>query len=263
MSKDDPSPGPVLNVIPAIAKFHVIRGLSNPCDDQALREFVVAVRRRYGRPAVQREPLMPCIARGLQRRHLSEGLNRGSPWYWVIGWGTYYLFRISGRYTESAAVQRKDFDCNDENLVVSINKSKADQRCKGRQVVITKSDTPFCFVQITQRYFRRLNRKAQFKFGTCVIPDIGADNEFVFERAMPHTKFYEWFKAALASIGRDPEKFGLHSAKVGSIVEMADSGADLRDLEARAGHATGSGMAEHYSRKSKRRNAELDLKLRL
>ena len=56
--------------------------------------------------------------------------------------------------------------------------------------------------------------------------------------------------------------FGLHSAKVGSIVEMADNGADLRDLEARAGYATGSGMAEHYSRKSKRRNAELDLKLK-
>ena len=33
MSKEDPSPGPILNMIPAIAKFHVIRGLSNPCDD--------------------------------------------------------------------------------------------------------------------------------------------------------------------------------------------------------------------------------------
>ena len=181
----------------------------------------------------------------------------------MIGWGTYYLFRISGRYTESAAVQRKDFEFNDENLVVSINKSKADQRCKGRQVVITKSDTPFCFMQLTQRYFRRLNRKAQFKFDTCVIPDMGADNEFAFERPMPRTKFYEQFKAALASIGRDPEKFGLHSAEVVSIVEMADNGADLQDLEARAGHATRSGMAEHYSRKSKGRNAELDLKLRL
>ena len=28
MSKDDPSPGQVLNVISAIAKFHVIRGLN-------------------------------------------------------------------------------------------------------------------------------------------------------------------------------------------------------------------------------------------
>ena len=107
MSKDNPSPGPVVTVIPAIAKFHVFRGLRNPCDDQALREFVVSVRRRYGRPAVQREPLTPCIARGLQRHHLSAGLSRGSPWDWVIVWGTYYLFRISGRYTESAAVQRK------------------------------------------------------------------------------------------------------------------------------------------------------------
>ena len=70
-------------------------------------------------------------------------------------------------------------------------------------------------------------------------------------------------QAALASIGRDPDKIGLHSARVGPIVEMADNGADLRDLEARARHATGSGMAEHYFRKSKGQNAELDLKLRL
>ena len=116
---------------------------------------------------------------------------------------------------------------NNDNLVVSINKSKADQRCKGRQVVITKSDTPFCFMQLRHKYLRRLNRKAQFKFNTCVIPDIGTDNEFVFERPMPYVKFYERFKVALASIGRDPDKIGLHFAKVGSIVEMADNGADL------------------------------------
>ena len=78
-------------------------------------------------------------------------------------------------------------------------------------------------MQLTQRYFRSLNRKAQFKFDTCVIPDIGADNEFVFEGPMPYTKFYERFKAARASVGGDPEKFGLHPAKVGSIVEMADN----------------------------------------
>ena len=76
MNKDDPSPGPVLNMIPAIAKFHVIRGLKNPCDDQALREFVEAVRRRYRKPAVQREPLTPCIVRDLLKHHLSAGLNQ-------------------------------------------------------------------------------------------------------------------------------------------------------------------------------------------
>ena len=85
-------------------------------------------------------------------------------------------------------------------------------------------------MQLTQRYFRRLNRKAQFKFDTYMIPDIRKDDEFVFERPMPYIKFYKQFKAALASIGRAPDKFGLHSAEVGSIVEMADNGEDLQDL---------------------------------
>ena len=46
-------------------------------------------------------------------------------------------------------------------------------------------------------------------------------------------------------------------------MEMADQGADLRDLVAPAGHATGSGMAAWYSRKSMARKAKLDAKLRL
>ena len=158
---------------------------------------------------------------------------------------------------------RKDFEFEDGKLIVSINRSKADQRAKGRQVVIVPSDTPFCFITLSQRYFRRLNRKNQFKFDRPVIPDIGADDSFDFSRPMPYIKFYENFRDALQAVGRDPDKYGLHSAKVGSIVEMADQGADLRDLEARPGHATGSGMAEWYSRKSKTRNAQLDLKLRL
>ena len=263
LNKDDPTPGPVLNVLPAIAKFHELRSLPNPCSEPALKDFVEGVRRRFGKPPVQKEPLTPALVKALLTHFLSSSLNRGSPADWVVGWGIYYLFRISGRYTESSAVQRKHFEFEEDKLVVSINRSKADQRAKGRQVVIVPSDTPFCFVMLTQRYFRRLNRRNQFKFDRPVIPDIDTDGCFDFTRPMPYIKFYGHFRDAIEAVGRDPDKYGLHSAKVGSIVEMADQGADLRDLEARAGHATGSGMAEWYSRKSKTRNAKLDAKLRL
>ena len=65
-----------------------------------------------------------------------------------------------------------------------------------------------------------------------VIPDIGKDDKFIFERTMPCVKLHSRFDVAPASIEKDTDKFGLHLVKVGSIVEMADNRADLCDLEA-------------------------------
>ena len=78
---------------------------------------------------------------------------------------------------------------------------------------------------------------------------------------MPYIHFYKEFKSILVMLKRDPTMYGLHSPKVGSIVELVNSGADLKDVENRAGFAPGSGMAERYSEKSLQRNADLDLLL--
>ena len=75
---------------------------------------------------------------------------------------------------------------------------------------------------------------------------------------MPYIKFYKEFKRILVLFKRDPTLYGLHSPKVGSIVELVNSGGNLKDVENRAGFAPGSGMAERYSERSLQRNAELD-----
>ena len=75
---------------------------------------------------------------------------------------------------------------------------------------------------------------------------------------MPYITFYKEFKRVLPILKRDPTLYGLHSPKVGSIVELVNSGGDLKDVENRAGFAPGSGMAERYSERSLQRNADLD-----
>lgn len=40
LSKEEPTPGPILYVLPTIAKFHELRSLCNPCANTALKDFV-------------------------------------------------------------------------------------------------------------------------------------------------------------------------------------------------------------------------------
>ena len=75
---------------------------------------------------------------------------------------------------------------------------------------------------------------------------------------MPYIKFYQEFKKILVFLKRDPTLYGLHSPKVGSIVELVNSGGNLKDVENRVGFAPGSGIAERYSERSLQRNTELD-----
>ena len=78
---------------------------------------------------------------------------------------------------------------------------------------------------------------------------------------MPYVKFYNKFKKILVLLKRDPALYGLHSPKLGSMVDLVKSGTHLKDVEDQSGFAAGSGEAERYSQKSLEWNAELYLLL--
>ena len=71
------------------------------------------------------------------------------------------------------------------------------------------------------------------------------------------------FKDTLDKLNVNPADYGLHSPKVGSIVELVDNGAELRQVEVRVRFAHASGMAERYSMRSTKQNTLLDLKLKI
>ena len=253
----EPTPSPVLNAVPAIAKFHQVRGYTNPCSSQTVRDFVEGVRRRYGRPPVQKEPLSTSLLQELLVSLLTRSLNRGTLENWELAFGLCLMFRAGSRFSETALLKRKDFDINDERVIVLFQKRKNDQRKQGHKVVIKSSDSPFSFLTILRRYLLRLERSSEFSGNSFILPAI-KDGRFVCSKSVSYIEFYKRFKTAIMSVNRDPERYGLHSPKVGAVVALADGGADLRDVEARVGFAPNSGMAERYSRKSLKRNGDLD-----
>ena len=107
---DKPVLSRVLNAIPAIGKFHTARGYTDPCGHQSVKDCVEAFKRQFQQPAGQKHPLDHVLLKEILHYCLTRSLNRGSLMGWALSWGLYYLYRTSGRYTENAAVQRRDFD---------------------------------------------------------------------------------------------------------------------------------------------------------
>ena len=255
---DKPVLSRVLNAIPAIAKFHAVRGYTDPCAHPSVKDCVEAFKRQYQQPAVQKHPLDHVLLKDILHYCLTRSLNRGSLMGWALSWGLYYLYRTSGRYTENAAVQRRDFDFRpDGSLIVLFRRRKQDQTGRGHKTVILPSSSPYCFVSLTKKYFSRLDRAGKCSAQSPVLPRIEG-SKCDSSSPMPYITFYKEFKKILVVLKRDPSLYGLHSPKVGSIVELVNSGGNLKDVENRAGFAPGSGMAERYSERSLQRNADLD-----
>ena len=255
---DKPVLSRVLNAIPAIAKFHTARGYTDPCSHHSVKDCVEAFKRQYQQPAVQKHPLDHVLLKEILHYCLTRSLNRGSLMGWALSWGLYCLYRTSGRYTENAAVQRCDFDFRpDGSLIILFRRRKQDHTGRGYKTVILPSSSPYCFISLTKKYFSRLDRAGKCSDQSPVIPLI-EDNKCDSTSPMPYIQFYKEFKKILILLKRDPTLYGLHSPKVGSIVELVNSDGNLKDVENRAGFAPGSGMAERYSERSLQRNAELD-----
>ena len=47
MNAENPTVSPILNVIPAIGKYHELRNLPNPNHDKSVRDYVEVIRRQY------------------------------------------------------------------------------------------------------------------------------------------------------------------------------------------------------------------------
>ena len=192
-----------LNTIPAIAKFHTVRGYTDPCAHQSVKDCVEAFRQKYHQPAVQKHPLDHVLLKEILHYCLTHSLNRGSLMAWTISWGLYFLYRTSGRYTENVAVQRQDFDFRlDGSLVILFRRRKQDQTNRGHIPVVWPSSSPYCFVSLTKKYFSRLDRADKCMRQSPVIPLI-TETKCDSISPMPYIHFYKEFKRILVMLKRD------------------------------------------------------------
>ena len=126
---------------------------------------------------------------------------------------------------------------------------------------ILRSKDEWCFVSLTEEYFKRLKRIRSRK-DSPVIPKIlkrKTKELSVFpNRVATDNSCRKEFYAALERIGVESSKFGLHSAKIGGVVHLRNSGVSWRDINDYVGWAKDSAMPERYAKAACNESDKLD-----
>ena len=103
---------------------------------------------------------------------LTWSLNCGTLENWELAFRLCLMFRAGDRFSETALLRRKDFDVNDDRVIVLFQKRKNDQRKHGHKVVIKNSDSVFSFGTTFRRYLLRPERNSDFSGQSFILPAI-------------------------------------------------------------------------------------------
>ena len=131
----------------------------------------------------------------------------------------------------------------------------------GHTVKILPSESPWCFVKLSEIYFGKLNALSSRR-SLPVIPKIirrksGTLSVFPGVKATDNScrnAFYD----ALEKLGIDSKPYGLHSAKIGGVVHLRNAGISWRSINDFVGWAKDSAMPERYAKSACNETDKLD-----
>lgn len=182
------SVGCVSTAASAIAALHKTAGFSSPTADFRVSALMEGVRRAFTKPAEQKDPLTVKILEKMVILRLGFGFWRGSIKDWRSCWLANLLFRACARFHDSVSLKKDDFIFQDGRLRIFFRYRKNDQRGAGHSVIVFPSDSEFCFVRFTRRYFDLLRSHGDFGGSSYVIPKlIKRGNSFKYFPDIPAT----------------------------------------------------------------------------
>ena len=131
----------------------------------------------------------------------------------------------------------------------------------GHKVKILPADSPWCFVKLSKIYFEKLNALSERR-SFPVVPKIirrksGSLSVFPGVIATDNScrnAFYD----ALKNLGIDSKPYGLHSAKIGGVVHLRNSGVSWRSINDFVGWSKDSAMPERYAKSACNETDKLD-----
>lgn len=134
------------------------------------------------------------------------------------------------RRSELVALDVDDLEFNDEGLVVRLRRSKTDQVGEGRSVGIPYGSTPTCPVRAARAWMET----AEITEGP-VLRAVDRHSN-IGQRRLSTRAVARAVKAAVESIGLDPEQFAGHSLRAGFATEAAKNGVGELAIMRQTGH---------------------------
>jgi integrase len=218
-----------------IRTAHVVRGFPDPTKNELIRLILRGIGRRFGHP---------------QRRAAALSIDDLSAIVGSLGQSTkdvrdaaILLIGFAGafRRSELVTIDRDDVDIRRLQTVITLRRSKTDQRGQGRYVSIPRVKGPICPIAALEHWlklaaisegpvFRRVTRS-----GTIQPVRLSADAVAVI------------LKSRVGTIGANPNRYSGHSLRAGFATKAARQGVPLWRIKAQTGHASDS-MLERYIR---------------
>lgn len=206
----------------AISWAHKLAGLSDPCKSDLVKTIREGCIRSVGRCVVKKEPITPEILRQLVSMYGKNTDNLKN-----IRIVCMCLLCYAGflRFAELANLKRHHIMFYNNYVKLFLESSKTDVYREGRDVVISKTNTPTCPVNMLSRYLDLAKIQADstdYVFRPLCF--CKSTNTYKLRSGkLSYTTAREILLSALESLGLNKKYFGLHSLRSGGATAAASA----------------------------------------
>ena len=205
---------------------HYVNGFETPTDHPFVAlAFEGAVRLCSKKPKTPKDPLTPEILKELITQFNSDSLT-DLRFLIICSLGFFGFLRIE----ELLQVQLKDIKLTTTHLEIFLKKSKNDQHRDGKTVYISRNESEFCPVKLTEKFFTTASITLSTHENVYLVPrlvKIKKGHKIHPTSGISYTRTREIFNEYI-KINETEGNYGLHSLRSGGASAAAENMVDER-----------------------------------
>lgn len=227
--KKSKSPGPILSAVYGVSWAHRKALAPDPCSHPLVVQVREAARRLLGRPTTRKENLTRDNIRAIVKEFGQVG--SGIADLQIV---TMITVGFAGflRWNDLSNINFQDIRFHDSYMSILLRKRKNDQYHKGTMVNITRSQSDYCPVALTERFIARAGILCGPMFRE--IQGHGSGKKISNNKLRYGTARAQALRM-FAAIGLNAKRYGLHSLRSGGASTASQAGVPERLISSHGG----------------------------
>ena len=205
-------------IVNAVTWLHSLAGLSSPAECPFVTSVLDGLRRMLAKPTIKKDPInIEILTAMVEDTRKSESLSN-------VRLTAACLLAFAGflRFDELSKLRPVDLKIDDQKMTVVIRSSKTDQLWKGSELVIARTGTTTCPVQMLERYISmgqisKEDTRPLFRPITKSKKGRASGN-------LTYSRMRELLRDKLRQLGYPPDRFSVHSLRAGGATAAANAG---------------------------------------
>lgn len=198
----------------AIAKMHKVRGLPNPCGSEPVPSTMKGIEATHGTAVKTKAPAtLAVVEKMVATCRVDDPAGIRDRAILLVG------YAAAMRRSELVALTVADLEWSPEGVVVTVRRSKTDQKGEGKRKAIPYVDGPFCAARALKAWMI----VAGIEEGPIFRP-FARGSISVREGALSPQAVAVIVKTCAARAGLPPESYSGHSLRAGHVTEARSQG---------------------------------------